>query len=188
MLPINFKLNGGYYFFPLAADEAAAYVEDGGTRVSTTFGVSTARYFEPAPNYLKFNTNLLFNHIRLSQLLEKKAQLYNTFKATRSEEASTAYEKFMRNVLGIFREILKNCHQLYWLDEVNHIRSALSFEECLERAIDFGYEKLKIMNIITEIIQPIGIASTIINTQLDNKVRDAKKKIGYGKFCYEERF
>jgi len=115
----------------------------------------------------------------LSQLLEKKVKLINTYKATKSVEAKNAVIKFMNNVIDILKEILKTCHELYWLDAPNKIRSQYSFEECLERGIDYGYEKLKIMNIITEINQPIGIASTIIDSQVDEKVRSAKKRMGY---------
>jgi len=180
MLTINFKLDDGYYFYPSTdAKLNAAFPNAFVVREEITTADKIARWTVPSTEYVKFNMYLLLEHPSLSQLLEKKVKLINTFKATNSNEAKNALENFMKNVMGILKEILKTCHELYWLDTTNKIRSQYSFEECLQRGIDFGYEKLKIMNIITEINQPIGIASTIIESQVDEKVRSSKKKMGY---------
>jgi len=181
MFTINFELYQGYYFYsPTTAQETDIFTEREEAKETVQIpDKKAASWYIAAPSFVRTNIYRLIDHPRLKELLEKRAKLIQTFRATNSDEAKEAVENFMKTIIGVLREILKTCHNLYWLDAATKKRSQFSFEECLEKAVDFGYEKLKIMNIITDITQPASILSTIIDKDYNDKIRQTKKSMGY---------
>jgi len=177
MLPINFKYFEGVYFYPTPANEANFLITPNSKDKITVDG-KIAEWSVPANEGMKFNVYLLMEHDKLKSLLEKKAYLVSIFKGSKSDQSITALVSFMNNVIPILIDILKQTHNLYWQNDVQKIRSGLSFNECLNEAIDFGYARLKISNLITEVENPSGILSTQINKQLSDIYKADSKKIG----------
>jgi len=137
----------------------------------------TASWGEPDKT-LQTNVYRLMEHPKLSELLVKRANLMKIYKTTKSAESKDALEKYMGSTTIALAEILETAHRLYFVDDKNYIRSEHSFEYCMNKAIDAGYQRLLIMKLLFNVDNPSGILSTQINNQLSNIVTDNYRNLG----------
>jgi len=177
MFIVNFQYFEGVYFYPTPLNEARFLITDTSKDKITADG-KVAEWSVPANESMKYNVYLLMEHDKLKSLLERKANLVSIFKASKSDQSMNALVSYMNNVIPILIDILRQTHRLYWQNDVEKIRSGLSFKECLEEAIDYGYTRLEISNLITNVENPSGILSTQINKQLSDIYKADSKKLG----------
>jgi len=172
----NFDNYGqGRNFYPITT----AQIESSKARLKIQIksGGKTAEWEESASDILRNNTYRILEHPKLNDILIRKANLINIFRVTKSEESLNGLEKYMKQIVPILEEILETCHKLYWLNDKRYIRSPLSFDECLSQSIDFGYDKMRIMNLISSIDGP-GILNSQINNQISDIVTNQYRALG----------
>jgi len=174
-----FDQNGkGKNFYPTTDAQITEIGETKNIEIVITAGANTSKWNEPSDPVLRKNIYTLLEHEKLSNILVRKSNLINIFRTTKSQEASEALKKYMDNIIPILRNILKNTHNLYWVDDKRYIRSAISFEECLKKSIDFAYDTLRINNLITSVSNPSGILNSQINDQIDNITTGQYRALG----------
>ncbi len=174
-----FDLDGqGKNFYPTTDPQLSDIGETKNIKIQISAGSKIATWDEPSDPVLRKNIYTLLEHEKLSNILVRKANLINIFRNTKSDEAKDALEKYMKNIIPILKDILKNTHNLYWLDDKRYIRSAISFDECLKKSIDFAYDTLRINNLITSVSNPSGILNSQINDQIDNITTGQYRALG----------
>ncbi len=178
-----FDLDGqGKNFYPTTDPQLSDIGETKIIKIQITAGSKTATWDEPSDPVLRKNIYTLLEHEKLSNILVRKSNLINIFRNTKSDESKDALEKYMKNIIPILKDILKNTHNLYWLDDKRYIRSAISFDECFKKSIDFAYDTLRINNLITSVTDPKGILNSQINDQIDNITTGQYRALGGREF------
>jgi len=173
----------GYFFYPpnknqVIFEKARAKEE---IKVEDEKGVEKkASWKRPLQPYLYDNVYKLLEHPKLSQILVKRANFINIFRANKSKEAKDTLETFMDNIMDVLVEILKVCHETFWLytDLAIPVRSQYDFNYCLNTAINFGFEKLKIKNLVVDITDPYAISKSQLENQQTDIMRNVNKQLG----------
>jgi len=166
----------GRTFYPSSSDQKTNSLNS--IYIVVEAGTKISKWEEPDDIILRTNIYRLLEHPKLSNILVRKANLVNIFRSTKSDESSEALKKYMNNIIPILSETLSTCHNLYWLDDQKYIRSSLSFDFCLNQAINFAYDRLRIMNLITNVTDPSGILNSQISNQLSDIATNDYRALG----------
>jgi len=171
----NLVFNKNGYFY----DDDEAKLVDGDDDNGGEF--MTANWKVPEQYYIQSNIEIILEEPSFMDLLDRRSNFMNMLFATKSPDAKTSLEAFMKCIIDAALEVLKTADELFWLDRKAKppIRSQYTLDYCLAQGIKLGVTKLKINNIISDIQEPQKLAKEHIKEEFEQQIRDRKKAIGY---------
>jgi len=184
---LSFETYGGEYFFPYNAATIKTALQDAPAAETITTkdkdkADSTAKWPITPDVKLKTNINRLMEHPKLQFLLQKKKDLILVFKSSGSDESKEKLQKFMTILYQNLYDILKDAQNLYYLDKPDDftkaVRSGYTFNECIERAVNFGLLALKEKLIALNMLDPNVLTSALLLDENETKISKINKELG----------
>jgi len=141
-----------------------------------------ARWRKSNNNIVSDNFDRLLEHPKLQSIIKKKKDLILVFQSAKSEESKKTLENFMNLLFENLRSLLKDIHNMYYLktpvDGTSPTRSQYSFNECVEKSIDFALMKMKKDLLILDSKDPTALSSALLLDDLETKQLDIKNDLG----------
>jgi len=184
---LSFETYGGEYFFPYNAATIKTALQDAADAETITTkdkdkADSTAKWPITKDVILKKNINRLMEHPKLQFLLQKKKDLILVFKSSGSKESREKLEKFMNILYSTLYSILEHAQDLYYLeknDDFNKaVRSGYTFNECIEKAVDFGLLALKEKLIALNMLDPNVLTSALLLDENETNINKITNQLG----------
>jgi len=121
-------------------------------------------------------------HPKLQFLLQKKKDLILVFKSSGSNESKEKLEKFMNILYSTLYGILEQSQDLYYLEKSDDftkaVRSGYTFNECIEKAINFGLLELKEKLIALNMLDPNVLTSALLLDENETNIDKINKELG----------
>jgi len=184
---LSFVTYGGEYFFPYnAATRKVALQDAPGSEsigsVDKSGTVTLAKWPITADVKLIANINRLMEHPKLQFLLQKKKDLILVFKSSGSNESKEKLEKFMNILYSTLYGILEQSQDLYYLDKSDDftkaVRSGYTFNECIEKAVNFGLLTLKEKLIALNMLDPNILTSALLLDENETNISKINNALG----------